>query len=529
MNSSPAGGSGTSDARLGGGARFGPVAALVVAALLRFYQLGMRPIWTDEGCSWTASRLPITELLHRCVHRDASPPLYYLLTSLALRFGEDEWHLRIVSVLASLVLVWLTYRLARLGMARGPSTFAAFLTALSPFQIQYAQESRTYALVGALLVGSTYVYARLQQRPGPQRWLPLVLLTAAGLWTQSIAALGMGAQAVIAVLTPTGRKRFRPWAGAMAVAAILYLPWLVYSRDMAHRLGDSHWYVPVADQHAVFKVVRALLVSPFPLVGAPANSTDPGLGRWLPAPLAYALLSIPPLLALLVTLPRVLERSAHGFVSRLCWSGWLVPLVAVTLVSLRHPLLLQRYFVFATPFVAVLFALGISSLRPAAGRVLLGASLVALSLMGLKRYTHDFTKEPWREVTAHIRSIAPPGHTVILVPFESDPLRFYLRDGRSDLVPVEVVHPDVPFSAHFTPRQLDEVDEATRRESQPFAEVWVIIRSANNHDRWELARRTLQIAAEGRVLAERRIWQSYDAPLYVSRFARPDTAAAPKR
>lgn len=519
---------GAPDARSFDWARLGPFAALLVAAVLRLYDLGTRPVWTDEGSSWTASRLAITDLLHRCVTRDASPPLYYLLASIPLRFGDDEWHLRIVSVLASLVLVWLTYRLARLALPRGASTFAAFLTALAPFQVQYAQEARTYTVVGMFLVGSTYVYARLQQRPGPQRWLPLVLLTAAGLWTQTIAALGTGSQALVAAFTPTGRRRFWPWAGAVATAFVLFVPWLIYSHEMANRLGDSHWYVPPADRHALFKVVRALLVSPFPLVTAPVGSTHPGLGHWIHPTLAYVLLSLPPLIVLLVTLPTAFDRSARGFVSRLCWVSWLAPVLVVYIVSLRQPLLLQRYFVFATPFVSVLFAQGIASMRPTAARIALGASLVTLSLLGLQRYMNDFTKEPWREVTAHIRASAPAGRTIVLVPFDVDPLRFYLRDGRSGILPFEVVHPDEPFSAHFTPRQLDEVEKAIRPEAAPYDEAWVIIRSANNDDRWRLAQRTLDVAATGRVRLEDHIWPSYDAPLLVTRYARADTTRAAK-
>jgi hypothetical protein len=334
---------------------------------------------------------------------------------------------------------------------------------------------------------------------------------------------------VIAVLTPTGRRRFWPWAGAMAVAGVLYLPWLVYSRKMAEGLGDSHWYIPEAGAHAVFKVLRSALISPFPLVTAPTGSVHPGLGHWLPHWLAYTLVTIPPVLALLVTLPLMTDRSARGFVSRLCWAAWLAPVVAVTLVSFKQSLLLPRYFVFLGPFVAVLFAQGVARMRPLALRLVFGASLVALSLLGLMRYTHDFTKEPWDDVTAHLRRVAAPGHTVVLVPFDVDPLKYYLRDGRSNLIPVEVVHPDEPFSAHFTPRELDEVDAETRRVVAGVDEVWVIIRSANNPDRWALASRTLGVAAEGRTLAEHRVWPSYNAPLFVSRYVRADSAAAPAR
>jgi 4-amino-4-deoxy-L-arabinose transferase-like glycosyltransferase len=525
MSTPPPDSPGVSDARVGLHARFGPVAALLVAAALRFYQLGDRPIWTDEGMAWTGATMPITELLHRCVHRDASPPLFYVLTSAMLRLGDDEWHLRLLPVLASLVLVWLTYRLARLGLGRGPSTFAAFLTALSPFQLQYAQECRTYVVVAMFMVGAMVVYARVQQKPGPQRWLPLVLLTAAGLWTQPIAALGMGSMAVVALLTPTGRRRFWPWAGAMGVAVLLYLPWAIYSSKMAAHLGESHWYIPAPDAHGVFKVLRSALVSPFPLVTPPSGSVHPGLGHYMPQGVAHVLLALPPLLLLFLTVPQMAARNARGFLSRLCWAGWLAPVVAVYIVSLKQSLLLPRYFVFVGPYLSILFTIGLNSVRPALGRIVLAGWMIALTFLGLMRYTHDFTKEPWDQVVAHIRQVAPPGNTAVLVPFDVDPLPYYLRDRRSGIQPFEVMHPDEPFGAHYSPKELDEVDATTRRVSRGFDEVWVIIRSANNRDRWELARRTLVVAGEGRRLAERRMWTSYNAPLYVSRFVRADSAS----
>lgn len=517
---------GAAPARGGWRAQLGPLAAVAVAALLRLHDLGRRPVWTDEGSTWTASTLPITELLHRCVSRDASPPLFYLVTSLALRGGDDEWHLRIFPALASILLVWLTYRLARLGLGRGAATFAALLTALSPHQLQYAQESRTYVPVAAFMVGAMYVYARVQQRPGPQRWLPLVLLTAAGLWTQTIAALGVAAQGLIAVFTPTGRKRFWPWAGAMAVAGVLYLPWIVYSRKMAEHLGQSHWYIPEASPHAVFNVLRSALVSPFPLVTAPRGSVWPGLGEYLPHPLAYLLLAVPSLVALALTVPMVRERSARGFLSRLCWFAWAAPVAIVVAVSLKQSLLLPRYFLFLGPYLSVLLALGVSTVRPRGGRVALAGWLIALTFLGLFRYDRDFTKEPWRQVAAHIRAVAAPGRTAVLVPFDADPLAYYLRDGRSGIRTIEVHHPDQPFSASFTHAQQLEAQRFARAESRDADEVWVIVRSAGNADRRELAERAIAVAAEGRRLVEDRAWTSYNAPLFVKRYVRPPSEPA---
>src|SRR4029079_9623568 len=98
--------------------------------------------------------------IRRCLERDASPPLYYVLTSFALRFGDGEAQLRAVSLVASVVLVWLTYRLARLGAGRAEATLAALVIAVSPYQLIDAPAARAYTLVAALAVASLFTFAR---------------------------------------------------------------------------------------------------------------------------------------------------------------------------------------------------------------------------------------------------------------------------------------------------------------------------------------------------------------------------------
>jgi len=203
--------------------------------------------------------------------------------------------------------------------------------------------------------------------------------------------------------------------------------------------------------------------------------------------------------------------------------------VLVYIVSLKQSLLLPRYFVFAGPYVSILLAMGVVAVRPAAARVVLTAWLVAISCLGLFRYEQDFQKEPWREVIAHVRETSPPGRTLVMVPFDADPAAYYLRDGRSGVRPFEVHHPKQPFSAAFTPAQLDEVEIAARFESREYDDVWVIIRSAWSPERRAMADRTLAVAAEGRTLVEEREWPSYNAPLHVTRFVRADSASATSR
>ena len=510
-------------------ARLGLPAVLALAALVRFAGLGARSLWTDEGSTWTAATLPWPALVRRCLERDASPPLYYLLTSWTLRLADREAGLRLVSALASLALVWLTYRLARLALDRPAAAFAALLAALSPFQVQYAQEARTYALVAAFSVWSTWLFARaLGARE--RSWRPYVAATALGLWTQSLAVLGLASQGVLAVATAKGRRRLGRWLTATAVALALYAPWAWWSRGMAGHLSRSHWYVPDADAAGVLKVLRAVFVSSLPIVTAPPGSHLPGLDALLPRAFAWALLGLLPALPLLATLPLLAGRGPRATLAKVAWAGWLVPVLAVLVVSVRSPLFLARYFVFLGPFVATLLTLGLAEL-PVVPRRVLGGLLLAFTLLGLARYELDYTKEPWRAVAADLRARARPGRTAVLVPFDLDPLAFYLRDGRSGVRAFEVSHPAEPFASAYTPRELAELSAAARADAAPYDEVWVVVRSPNSPVRREVVRRAeAAAAAGGRVRTEQRTWDSFGGPLRVGRWQRAaaDTLRAPR-
>lgn len=507
-------------------ARAGIWIVLAAAAAVRLWDLGRRSLWTDEASTWAASGGSLGELLRFCLTQDASPPLHYVLTSLVLRFGDGEAQLRAVSALASVAIVWLAYRFARLYAPRAESTLAAALVALSPYQVMYAQEARTYMTVAAWMTLATYLFARAVWHGRPRLWPLYALALAAALYTQTIGLLAAGAHGALILFSAEGRRHWRGFALALAAAALLYSPWLVASLQQAGHLPQSHWYVPAPDARGTFQVLRAILVSPLPLVSDAPGA--PGLGRWLPGPLAQGLLLLPPLLALALALPALLARDARGATLRLAAAAVLLPLAAVFVVSLRSPLWLPRYFVFTTPFVAVLIAHGVARMRPAPVRAAWAALLLGVAVFGTWRYQATFTKEPWREATAHIARTAgtPPlaadagRGAALLVPFDDDALRYYVRRHAGPLHVFEMAHPDDPFASAFTPRQLDEVEAAARAQSAPFDEVWVVIRSANSPARREVVRRAEAVAGEGRERAGATVLESTLGPVEVVRFVR---------
>jgi len=494
---------------------------LALAAALRLFELGSRSLWTDEGSTWTAASLPLAQMLERCVVRDASPPLYYLVTAFFLRIGGGtEAALRFSSVLASLALVWLTYRLARLVMPRGGASLAALFCALAPFQVMFAQEARTYTMVAALSVWGTYLFARGILRGGPHRWRNYAAVVALGLWTQSIALLALPAQGLIAVTTADGRRQSWRWVLALLAAAAVYAPWAWLSRAMTGHLSSSHWYIEEPTVSGLVKVLRGLLLSPMPIVTAPAGSDMPGLDFILPRVAAWGALLLPPFALLAATLRGAFGRDAKSSVVRILWLAWLVPLAAVLVVSmLGRPLFLPRYFVFATPYLSVLFALGTFAL-PALARWAFAGSLLLVQLLGLARYHFDATKEPWREAAAHMQATSPAGRTAAFVLFDVDPLRFYERAQSPGVKSFEVSHPAQPFAAEFSEPELAYIDSAAHANATGFEDVWVYVRSPKSPVRHRVVGIARAAAAEGRTLIEERTWDSFGGPLMSWHYAK---------
>src|SRR5512147_3319663 len=86
---------------------------LALAAFLRFYLLDGQSFWNDEGNSARIAERSLT-LITEGAAGDIHPPLYYYLLHVWRGlFGASEFALRSLSAVLGVVLVWLTYLIAR--------------------------------------------------------------------------------------------------------------------------------------------------------------------------------------------------------------------------------------------------------------------------------------------------------------------------------------------------------------------------------------------------------------------------------
>ena len=494
-------------------------ALLALAWPLRQWGLGARSLWTEEGATWVAAIASPAEMIRLCAQKEGSPPLYYALTSFVLGFGSSEAHLRFISMLASLGLVLFTYRLARLVALRREALLAAALTALSPFQLVYAQEARPYALTGLLMVATLYLFARAVLFGKTRSWGPFVVVSALALWCQGIALLGIAVQGVVIGVYGKARKQIVPWSIAVVGSFLLFVPWLIMRRGPLAALGHAAG-LPPPTEHFPGHVLRMLFMGPVSLITVPEGTRVPGLDAFLPRGVAQVLLVAIAGLPLMLTLRSALERGTRGMMTRFTAIAVVLPLAIISALFPHTPLWAPRTFVFVTPFLSLLIARGLLAIQHDALRRLWSALVVVVSAYACLRVRLDFTKEPWRDVVRSIAEQAQGRTAAVLVPLQVDPFLYYNAKLPHPLEAYEVSHPKAPFALTYTPQQLDDMERLARARARDRDEVWVVAQEAVSEGRREVERRAERAAADGHPRIERGQWDSTTGPLRVVRCRR---------
>jgi uncharacterized membrane protein len=203
---------------------------------------------------------PIDTLRSLAVEDPQHPPLYFLMTRFWMQtLGAPlEWMFRSpltvtrsLPALISLLSLPAIYALAwELFASHEIALLATTLLALSPFDVLFAQTARQYSLLTLMVIVSSYLLLRAlrltnappsnrlhhYRKPSPlwHCWALYSFAAAIGLYTHPFFALTLAGHAAYVaidgwILQGAGQltTTLKGFAGAIAGAIMLYLPWLV--------------------------------------------------------------------------------------------------------------------------------------------------------------------------------------------------------------------------------------------------------------------------------------------------------------
>lgn len=401
----------------------------LIAAALRFYQLGSQ-LWFDEVLTLVDSvRLPLGEIVSRFPSQNHHM-LYSILARLACDlFGESPWALRLPAAIFGVLSIWALVALGlKLTSARNAVLSAALMT-FSYHHIWFSQNARGYTglLLGATL--ATWLWVEATERDEWSWWLAYAGAVFFGLWVQMTMLFVVAGHGLVYLGMLLRRRASRKAVVAWLVAGSASLQ--VYALSLPEFLRSaagevsmpSAWTNPL---WLVTETVRNLAVIPGGIATVVAGAVVFAVGWW-------DIFRRHRGAALAMTLP--------------------VVLCAITMVALGHNLW-PRFFFFAMGF-ALLFAVegtmrlarlaaGLLS-RSGSGQHLAASAEMALAILlvaataATARKAYALPKQDFLGAKAYVEQHRRPGDAVVAVGLAAKAYGdYYAPEWRSAQTPAEL-------------------------------------------------------------------------------------------
>jgi len=243
---------------------------ILLGAVLRFWQLDLKPLWPDEVITalfslgrnyhiiplnvfFPLSRLEqiftlqpaiaCPQIAQAVAIQSVHPPLFFCLMHRWLSWlspGQFSlaWELRAFPALIGVMVIPAVYCLNRLAFSPVAGLVAAAVMAVSPFAVYLSQEARHYTLPMLLIVLGLWGLIRIQQDFQQHRsppwfvWLSWIVVNSLGFYVHYFFILSFIAQIVTLTSWMIWQRRQCPrrcWVAvvlAVTAAVLSYLPWL---------------------------------------------------------------------------------------------------------------------------------------------------------------------------------------------------------------------------------------------------------------------------------------------------------------
>jgi 4-amino-4-deoxy-L-arabinose transferase-like glycosyltransferase len=436
---------------------------MLIALVLRVKGIGATDIWLDEANSWNVARLPWGAMMDN-LRSSPLGPLYFVLLKLWMAlFGDSEAALRAPSLIASVLVIPVTYTIGVRAFSRRAALLGAVLLTLSPLQLYFAQEARMYMPLTLFAVLYFLAYLRWRDAtsaPGALVWyavagtvmaytniISATLILAVNLdafWLLARRAWretrGAAPESGAAAEARVGRAAIE-WIVANAAITIAFLVYLLTVRfgaagasqgwrgalGVADSLRALFEY-PLVALHGVYYYSHDFAAAAAELQRYPS---EPAFSRFLELFLVQPLTLIVVVLVLGAGGASMLRGSRRAVLLAV-----VVPLVIGAIVSVSEQLDLTRYFLFASPFLFLLIGHGLARMAEDCGAI--GATvalgvLVATTGFGIRSYERvDSRDSDYRPVASILASDSSRASIILVQPPEAaEPLSYYLRDERT--------------------------------------------------------------------------------------------------
>ncbi len=207
-----------------------------IGFFLRIFKLGYDDLWFDEVCSMQVKQhLGVSSRLF------GLSPLYYLFLHFWLIvFANNEFWMRLPSVLFSSISLLGIFILAKYLWDEKAAFFALAMLSLSPFHIWYAQEATRYSLVVVIFIFDLYVFLKSIRNNRFQDWFLLVLFSILGVYCDYFFILVILCEVIILFFL-SNKKVLKHGAISFLIVGISFLPWVNSLKKNLDYVSSGFW------------------------------------------------------------------------------------------------------------------------------------------------------------------------------------------------------------------------------------------------------------------------------------------------
>jgi hypothetical protein len=440
--------------------------------------LWLRPLassfWLDELVTWWVVKDAASDVLHRAYDFQGQSIAYYLIIWLVRHIGQQEWMLRLPSLLAVILAAFFMYRLALRLIDREFARVTVFVFVVWPGIVFEASNARPYAMAVLLVVAAALALVRWLDQPSAGRLLVFTAVAASIGYAHILFVFVLPAFLLYAF------RRSRTNETAVRARSIILAFGLVAVVD----LGLAWQTLALLGRRETINLPGTLSVDWLAGVVAPTG--------------IFSALVVGGALAQMIKPWRLDLPAGHNTAATTLVLGWLfIPLaIEVSLALATHIHLLEpRYALMSAPAMVLVIAAFLRSVVPAESRRIV-AAIVAISavlaLSGTLKYGED-----WQWASSAAAAATTPHTVVLLHPglVESAQLDWFPDAERRSYLETPTAY--YPFAASMLPvpylatpealafldRELSNLPSGTDRllfvtryaadEFQPYLDGWL--------------------------------------------------------
>jgi len=226
-----------------------PLFILAIGAVLRVAWTGASAIWYDEANIIHRSTIPFLTLFQETSENSGDLLLELILRPL-LAISHSIWILRLPSILAGLVSLWLVWIIMqRLAFTLKQQIVAASMVAFLPGLLWIAQDARTYGLLACLFLASIYFAIE-------GKWLGVLATCGLMFYAHKVGpAYAIAALLIADHFYPEYTRRVLPGTLLAWIPAIINM--------VNHWIVQQPWQPHLTLSWAAFSTIRAIWPMPY--------------------------------------------------------------------------------------------------------------------------------------------------------------------------------------------------------------------------------------------------------------------------